>query len=568
LLMRNLAAALVPLVTDEAMQLFLLTVALGPPIIICAAFLPWRIFAANAMDLACNTGFVLILFLAALLSQSANERLVAHILTVVFCVLCLLFLVGVLKSLHGMLLLWGKTYQFFLCHHKQGGGGFSRLLKMRLKRDQRVKRQVFLDSDNLQDLSLLFGFVANFTDTLVVLCTSSILSRPWCVGEMTTAKLHGVDTILLIFPEFQWPADDFVENYPQHVEGVLSLVKFGIHVDMVQEALRWLRTRPSIVIPEEMSLAVADAVAGKLVSRRRGLFECSPHPGIDTEKNTWEGNSFHDGAKTSVSSEVAHVIGKVLWKSKIVTLPVGRSQAEHRVQNLVDPAAMSNCRVVAIVDRGDSEAVCAALLVREMLVQFLPSSLEKVPYVLRENDDVSANVDVILVICTNGCFRSAAFVRQLLTADEIGARFIPVVAVDNFRFPVDGRFTEEMRHVAPAILDHGRQHTLEDLVRVVGIVFQEIAIGVVLQDSEDVIAVRVAAIASRLSDSNVKIAKVTSAKSRAVNFLRSKTHVHSAQPSARSISLTGSTAEKDPQLVDRDTMPKTSWTELWEDTEI
>ena len=71
---------------------------------------------------------------------------------------------------------------------------------MRLKRDHRVKREVFLDSDNLQDLSLLFGFVANVTDTVVVLCTSSILLRPWCVGDLISAKLLGVDTVLLLFP--------------------------------------------------------------------------------------------------------------------------------------------------------------------------------------------------------------------------------------------------------------------------------------------------------------------------------------------------------------------------------
>ena len=199
LLLRNLATALAPLVSNEAMQLFFMMVALGLPTIICAASLPWRIVTANVMDLATNTGIVLILFLAALLSQSASERRVVQILTAVFCVLCFLFLVGVLKSLHGILLLWSKTYQYFLCHHKHGGGGFSRLLKMRLKRDHRVKREVFRDSDNLQDLSLLFGFVANVTDTVVVLCTSSILLRPWCVGDLITAKLLGVDTVLLLF---------------------------------------------------------------------------------------------------------------------------------------------------------------------------------------------------------------------------------------------------------------------------------------------------------------------------------------------------------------------------------
>ena len=157
---------------------------------------PWRISTANILDLATNSGFVLILFVGAFLADAANEALVAGILTVVVCVLCFLFLMGLLRSLYCTMLLRGRTYQHFLCHHEQGGGGFARLLKMRLKRDPRVKRQVFLDSDNLQDLDHLFGIVGNLTDSLVVpLYIKYSFEAVVGVGEMTTAKLHGVDTI-------------------------------------------------------------------------------------------------------------------------------------------------------------------------------------------------------------------------------------------------------------------------------------------------------------------------------------------------------------------------------------
>ena len=212
---------------------FFILLALGPPFITCTAVLPWHIAAANTMDSATSIGFVIVLFLGAILADAANGTLIAWILTVLFGVLSFLLMMGVLRSLCSILVLRGRKYQFFLCHHKQGSGGFPRLLKMRLKLDPRVKRRVFLDSDDLQDLDQLFGFVRNNTDTLVVLCTSSILSRPRCVGEMTTAKLHGVDTILLLFPDFQWPTDEFVECYAQHVEGVFTLTCYGINVGLV-----------------------------------------------------------------------------------------------------------------------------------------------------------------------------------------------------------------------------------------------------------------------------------------------------------------------------------------------
>ena len=55
-------------------------------------------------------------------------------------------------------------------------------------------------------------------------------------------------------------------------------------------------------------------------------------------------------------------------------------------------------------------------------MHYLPVFLEWVLVVLRKYD-VPASVGVVLVICTNFCFHSAAFVRQILTGDEIGARF-------------------------------------------------------------------------------------------------------------------------------------------------
>ena len=53
-----------------------------------------------------------------------------------------------------------------------------------MKSHRQVKRDVFLDSDNLLDLSLLFNIVRDQTDTLVVLYTQEILFRPWYVGTV------------------------------------------------------------------------------------------------------------------------------------------------------------------------------------------------------------------------------------------------------------------------------------------------------------------------------------------------------------------------------------------------
>ena len=88
------------------------------------------------------------------------------------------FLVAMAWCLHRFTLRLRKPFHFFLCHHKVGGGAFCRLLLVRLVKHGHLARVVFLESDNLQDLSLLFGIVGEKTETLVVLCTREIFLRP------------------------------------------------------------------------------------------------------------------------------------------------------------------------------------------------------------------------------------------------------------------------------------------------------------------------------------------------------------------------------------------------------
>ena len=149
LLTRNLAAAMVPVVADEALQLLSLAIVINPCAVLCARALPWRIHLANMLDITTNMGFLLILFLAALHAEVLNESLIANMLALVLAFIIMIFSLVLLRAVYNAILRRGKKFQFFLCHHKQGGGGFTRLLKWRLKRDSRVRRGVFLDADNL-----------------------------------------------------------------------------------------------------------------------------------------------------------------------------------------------------------------------------------------------------------------------------------------------------------------------------------------------------------------------------------------------------------------------------------
>ena len=160
------------------------------------------------------------------------------------------------------------------------------------------------------------------------------LHRPWCVGEITTARLHGLDTVLFILPECQWPTRAFVDEYPTHVEGVLSLAASGISVEMAQDTLSWLSSCPQIKLPEEISLAAVDEIAAKLTGFKKEQSKRSVQ-NTDEEKN----------------------FGHVL--SRTVSEPT-------------DCAASFSVDVASTVDNKMQESVYAALFLKEMFKSHFP----------------------------------------------------------------------------------------------------------------------------------------------------------------------------------------------------
>ena len=481
LLLRNLGLALVPVIVDETLQLSAVAIVVMMCVLYCASVLPWAVPAANYLDIVLHTGFLFIVFLAALQTDIADDIVVGNMLLTVFSgVLC-----GFLGAgLYCVRLYWlrsMKPFQFFLCHHKEGGGAFCRLLKMRFTCHQQVKRGVFLDSDNLQDLSMLFSIVANNVDTLVVLCTREILFRPWCVGEMTTARLHGIDTVMIIFPDFRCPSRAFIENYATHVEGVLSLAPYGISPDVARETLLWLSRRPLIVLPHFMSLVGVDACVEKMVLRNQGRSDMVRVSGIRTVSSAGDAN-VADGA-VPVSIERT----SLEWLSSC-------SVAHHVTDNL-QWGTMATTHLVSIVDHRNLESVCTALIVQELLKTRYP--LTGAGHVVGPDESLPEGTTSLLVVCSTGCFQRPSFVRQLFEAETRGVVAIPIIADGSFQFPSDAMY-QELLALSPHILqDLGRDAT--DLIALIRSLFEEIAINVRPQDTHGVLEVRASTIADRLS---------------------------------------------------------------------
>ena len=89
-----------------------------------------------------------------------------------------------------------KSFALFLSHYKNEASAEARVLKTELVRIMRTPDDtVFLDSDQLHDLRDLLQNVAD-SDALVLMNTSSVLSRPWCLMELHAAATNGVPIIL------------------------------------------------------------------------------------------------------------------------------------------------------------------------------------------------------------------------------------------------------------------------------------------------------------------------------------------------------------------------------------
>merc|ERR1719161_406826 len=87
-----------------------------------------------------------------------------------------------------------KKYAAFLSHHQRDSAMESRYLKEQLEGMLGNGVEIFLDFDNLQDLHELLRHVRN-SDVFVILLTSEVLLRPWCILEIHAAVSAGIPIV-------------------------------------------------------------------------------------------------------------------------------------------------------------------------------------------------------------------------------------------------------------------------------------------------------------------------------------------------------------------------------------
>eukprot|EP00971_Amphidinium_carterae_P216413 4295575-Amphidinium_carterae.1 len=160
-----------------------------------------------------------------------------------------------------------KPFQFFLCHHKAGAGAYTRLLKMQLLEHPKVTSNVFVDSDNLDNLDRLFDYVGNDTGTLCCICSEQLFTRAWCVGEMCTAHLKKVRVVLVILPTAVLPNDFFIEEIEQRIANMEVLTESGMSTQMLADTLHWIIIQPQIRVPDVVNTRIMDTLVNRLVKK-------------------------------------------------------------------------------------------------------------------------------------------------------------------------------------------------------------------------------------------------------------------------------------------------------------
>eukprot|EP00971_Amphidinium_carterae_P089058 1762599-Amphidinium_carterae.1 len=379
-MLRSFRVALVLVIPEVVVQVLFLEVVLIAGFTATLHIRPWRVEYANVIDYLFGAATLLVVCLASLYISDDMKNLKSVAYVTCFVILAVMALVpfAVVWGVYQRFFRKVKPYQFFLCHHKAAAGAFTRLLKMQLKDTGKLLSDVFVDSDNLENLDNLFDYVGNGTMTLTVIATEMIFTRPWCVGEMNTARMKHVNTVLVAMPSYHKPDEKFIQELEQRIVNLEVLIEHGMDIDMLEVTMTWISQQPQIEMPSMLSFPVLDGLISILLSARAGQH------GTVRPSNT------------------------------------GPMVAE----------------AVFCCDQTNAEAVASAMVLQKMLAPTLASSPQKIPAML-EMDEIPDFVQCALFLCTNGCFSNACFLNYLLQVQSSEGRcsMLPVLAEATFTFP-------------------------------------------------------------------------------------------------------------------------------------
>mmetsp|Transcript_63773 Transcript_63773/g.137212 ORF Transcript_63773/g.137212 Transcript_63773/m.137212 type:complete len:1495 (+) Transcript_63773:66-4550(+) len=452
LLIRNFLMAVATIIPNVTGQIVMIYFIMMPSLVVVLLKLPWNNKLANAMETACIVAITtILLFSIFFVDVPVDTTTLSSLCCVVFSIIVLGFLGVAGNAIYQRVVMRGsRPFGHFLCHHKAGAGSFARLMKMHLVEHPKVRKKVWIDCDDLQDLTLLFGYVGSYSDQVIALCSKEFLSRPWCVGELTTARVNNVPVALILFPDFDFPNENFIHDYAVYVPSVSDLTPHGIALEEAQTTLSWIESNNASQLPEfkdDIMAVLCDNIATNHMERE----------------------------------------------------PRATSRVEQRSSG-----------AVIIADHSFTEVLATAYIIERLLLKELQTDLSKVPHVQRPDQRLRSEVKRAIIFCSNGCFVNRSNLDHLFQAAEMELIVLPIIVEESFRFPTASMFMTLERDVELILKSAGSPYSARQIIIIIKRVFQEIAIVVQPADyssTAELLAIRGATTAKRLWDGTNKLTK-------------------------------------------------------------
>jgi len=478
LLARHLILGLVPAIFPDQSRIQALAIALllSSYTFTQTVLWPWRSFVLNVADALVSLILVAIVVCGSLGMNDRSGRSLLQTMdgilaSFLFGALGLACVLGLQERLNRV------TYNFFICHHKAEAAAQARYLKMVLQQLKAVS--VFIDSDDLSDLDVLFDTIKTSVQQLIVYLTSATLSRPWCVGEVVTSMKAKIKILPVQTRTFPIMTFDVLEDTMRDVVecGGDELKEFNILTSEIKDAINKLLRMPVIV--------------------------------LKTEKDS---SRFYELGQDILSGAVKGKLSHLFSRSNSNATLAGSGRGDNSVsasrrRPSLTPSAMSGNVVVSTLPDND-EAMAVGGILRVVIGErvfrshnAIVSLLEDSPSAMQRIEEIASTALAMVIVLTSGTMRSQTQVRTILVASFLSGKgcnetcMIPVTT-PGFDFPGQDYFRSILPQVQPdESLSYWNPTQAEDLLKCF---FRLISIFLPTHGSQQVLETSCAAIMDRL----------------------------------------------------------------------
>mmetsp|Transcript_17672 Transcript_17672/g.40956 ORF Transcript_17672/g.40956 Transcript_17672/m.40956 type:complete len:1433 (+) Transcript_17672:77-4375(+) len=240
LIVRSLILCLIPAVLSGSagMQVLLLCAIIISFGMYQATKQPWLTSLVNRVDNITSTVLILSLLCGIIKTDlPVSDGEIGFLSTVMLIVASITLAYGAGRTLADMIFP-NTHYHFFLCHHMGFAAGQARYFQMLILKT--TCKSVFLDADDLKDLSTLMDVVQNRIQHFLIYLTEDTLRRPWCLWELVLAKEKQLRITRIMHWSFEEPTEEDLADVAAFIKPGVSIGEHGVDADLIRKAIYWI----------------------------------------------------------------------------------------------------------------------------------------------------------------------------------------------------------------------------------------------------------------------------------------------------------------------------------------